>query len=147
MEFRQEIHSDIWGPTKHLTLGGRKYFISFTNDCCQWTTVFTLTTKKIPEVLACLKSFEAWVLTQLKVIIECLQTNCGTEYLSGIFEEYLDSKGIQLKLTIHHTPEEDGISKWLNCTLIEKVCAMLIASRLPIFLWGEALFYACYLKN
>jgi len=33
-EFGQEIHSDIWGPTKHLTLGGRKYFISFTDDCC-----------------------------------------------------------------------------------------------------------------
>ena len=34
MEFRQEIHLDIWGPMKHLMLGGRKYFISFTNDCC-----------------------------------------------------------------------------------------------------------------
>jgi len=71
-EFGQEIHLDIWGPTKHLMLGGRKYFISFTNDCCRWTTVFTLATKKSPEVLACFKSFKAWVLTQLKVIIECL---------------------------------------------------------------------------
>jgi len=71
-EFGQEIHSDIWGPTKHITLGGRKYFISFTDDSSRWTTVFTLATKKSPEVLACFKSFEAWVLTQLKVIIECL---------------------------------------------------------------------------
>jgi len=93
-EFGQEIHSDIWGPTKHLTLGGRKYFISFTDDCCRWTTVFTLATKKSPEVLACFKSFKAWVLTQLKVVIECLRTDRGREYLSGIFEEYLDSKGI-----------------------------------------------------
>jgi len=69
------------------------------------------------------------------------------EYLSGIFEEYLDSKGIQLKLTTHHTPEKDGISERLNCTFMEKVRAMLIASGLPIFLWGEALFHACYLKN
>ena len=76
-EFGQEIHSDIWGPTKHLTLGGRKYFISFTDDCCRWTTVFTLATKKSPEVLACFKSFEAWVLTQLKVVIECLRTDRG----------------------------------------------------------------------
>jgi len=51
-----------------------------------------------------------------------------------------------LKLTIH-TLEEDGISERLNCTLMEKVRAMLIASGLPIFLWGEALFHACYLKN
>ena len=128
-------------------LGGRKYFISFMDDCCQWMTVFTLATKKSPDVLACFKSFKAWVLTQLKVVIECLRTDCGREYLSGIFEEYLDSKGIQLKLTMHHTPEEDGVSKQLNHTLMEKVCAMLIASGLPIFLWGEALFHACYLKN
>jgi len=52
-----------------------------------------------------------------------------------------------LKLTIHHTPEEDGVSKRLNRTLMEKVRAMLIASGLSIFLWGEALFHACYLKN
>jgi hypothetical protein len=56
-------------------------------------------------------------------------------------------KGIQLKLTVHHTPEEDGVSEQLNCTLMEKVHAMLIASGLPIFLWGEALFHACYIKN
>ena len=30
---------------------------------------------------------------------------------------------------------------------MEKVRAMLIASGLSIFLWGEALFHACYLKN
>ena len=35
----------------------------------------------------------------------------------------------------------------MNCTLLEKVRAMLHASQLPKFLWGEAMKHAVYLKN
>jgi hypothetical protein len=32
LTFGDEIHSDLWGPGKVQTLGGRKYYISFTDD-------------------------------------------------------------------------------------------------------------------
>src|SRR5271168_3746305 len=50
-------------------------------------------------------------------------------------------------LTVHDTPEHNGVAKRLNCTLLEKVRPMLHASGLPKFLWGEAINHAVYLKN
>jgi hypothetical protein len=60
---------------------------------------------------------------------------------------YLDGKGTARKLTVHDTPEENGVSERLNRTLMEKVRAMLWAAGLPRYLWGEALLHAAYLKN
>ncbi|OSD05206.1 hypothetical protein PYCCODRAFT_1342504, partial [Trametes coccinea BRFM310] len=31
-EIGGEVHSDVWGPARITTLGGRKYYVSFTDD-------------------------------------------------------------------------------------------------------------------
>jgi hypothetical protein len=48
---------------------------------------------------------------------------------------------------VHNTPEHNGVAKRLNCTLLEKVRAMLFSSGLPKSLWGEAVSHAVYFKN
>ena len=50
-------------------------------------------------------------------------------------------------LTIHDTPEHNGIRERVNRTLLERVQAMLHTSGLPKFLWGEAINHAIYLKD
>ena len=49
--------------------------------------------------------------------------------------------------TVHDTPKHNGVAEWLNWTLLEWVQAMLHASQLPKFLWGEAVKHAVWLKN
>ena len=44
-------------------------------------------------------------------------------------------------------PEHNGMAERLNCTLVERVCAMLHTSALPKNLWGEAIMHATWLKN
>ena len=51
------------------------------------------------------------------------------------------------RLTVHDTPEHNGVAKCLNPTLLEKVRAMLHESSLPKFLWAEAAVHTVYLKN
>ena len=106
--------------------------------------IFLLQTKDLFEVY---KTFEAWVKTHLKVGIACLHSDCGGEYMLKELIAYLDEKGTAHKLTVHDTPEENGVSECLNCTLMEKVWAMLWAVGLPCNLWGEAILHATYLKN
>jgi len=48
---------------------------------------------------------------------------------------------------MHDTPQENGITERLNCTILEKVHAMLHSVQLPKYLWGEALMHAVWLKN
>jgi hypothetical protein len=50
-------------------------------------------------------------------------------------------------LTVHDTPESNGVAERLNRTLIEKTRAMLLESGLPKTLWGYAILHANYLRN
>jgi len=145
MEFAEEIHSDLWGPAQTATLGGRQYYISFTDDWSRWTTVCLL--KQKSEAFRAYKEFAAWILTHFDKRVECLRSDRGGEYLSEAFISYLDENGTERKLTVHDTPSQNGVSERLNRTLIEKVRAVMIASQLPCFLWGEALMHVVWLKN
>ena len=63
LDFWDEIHSDLWGHAQVKTLGGRIYFISFTDDWSRWTTIYLMRTKT--EAFSSYRSFAAWVKTQL----------------------------------------------------------------------------------
>ncbi|HEV7735797.1 MAG TPA: reverse transcriptase domain-containing protein, partial [Chlamydiales bacterium] len=144
-KFGEHIHSDVWGPTEKETLGGKKYFVSYTDDHTRWTTVYLLRQKS--EVFATFKAYHKWVNTHLKVPILRLHSDRGGEYTSAAFQDYLHEQGIEMELTVHDTPEHNGVAERLNGVLLEKVRTMLIAAQLPVFLWAEALTHAVYLKN
>lgn len=144
-ELGEEVHSDLWGAARTVTLGGRKYYVTFTDDATRWTLLYLLRLKS--EVFTAFKSFKAWLDVHHAKRIGALNTNRGGEYLSEEFKAYLEERGIVAKLSMHDTHEEAGVLERLNCTLMEKVRAMLIASGLPTFLWGEAVMHAVWLKN
>ena len=73
--------------------------------------------------------------------------DCGGKYLSKEFSDHLAKSGTRRNLTVHDTPEHNGVVERLNHTLLEKVRAILHASGLPKFLWGEAIKHANYLRN
>ena len=71
-KFSQEIQLDLWRPLSIATLGGHKYFISFTDDHSCWTTVCLLQMK---DILKAYKAFETWVKKHLDTGIACLHSN------------------------------------------------------------------------
>jgi hypothetical protein len=77
-KFGQEIWSDLWGPPSVVTLGGCKYFVSFTDDHSHWTTVYLLQTK---DILEAYKMFEAWVKKHLDTGIAYLHSDHRGEYM------------------------------------------------------------------
>ena len=99
------------------------------------------------EALTQYKNYEAWLQTQHGTRIKRLQTDRGGEYLSEEFTSHLKAQGTLWNLTVHDTPEENGVYKCLNCMLLEHACAMLLASNLPKFLWTESVQHAVWLKN
>ena len=62
--------------------------------------------------------------------------------MSEEFTKYLKSKGMECRVTVHNTPEHNGVAKWLNRTLAEHVQAMLHASSLLKSLWGKVMMHA-----
>jgi len=139
------IHSDLWGPSPTESINRKLYFVSFTDDHTRFTKIYLLHSKD--QAYMSYTNFEAWLKTQYNAIIRKLHTDRGGEYLSTEFSTHLMEAGTVRELTVHDTPEYNGLAERLNRTLLERVRAMLHDSGLPHFLWGEALHHAVYLKN
>jgi hypothetical protein len=144
-EYGGEVHSDLWGPAPVESLGGKRYYVTFTDDQTRHTHLYLLREKS--ETFDAYRRFEAWANTHMSALIKILRSDRGGEYLSDEFISHLEEKGTRHKLTVHDTPEENGVSERLNGILIARVRAMLHDSGLPKFLWGEAVRHATWLKN
>jgi len=140
-----EIHTDVWGPSKITTLGGQHYYVSFTDDYSRETHLYML--KQKSEVFTKYQQYESWCLIQCKAPVKILQSDRGGEYMGEAFTDHLKAVGTIQKLTVHDTPQQNGVAECLNHTLMEWVHTVLHASGLPHYLWGEAVRHICWLKN
>ena len=43
--FRDEVHSDLWGPSPLATIGGHIYYVTFTDDFSRYTSLELLKSK------------------------------------------------------------------------------------------------------
>jgi hypothetical protein len=143
--FGGEVHSDLWGKAPVESKGGKKYYVTFIDDKTRLTHLYLLKTKdETPKVY---KHYEAWVETQMGAKIKVLNTDRGGEYQGEDFVNYLKSKGTHQKLNVHDTPQQAGVAERRNRTIGERIRALLHASGLPKFLWGEAARHVVWLLN
>ena len=127
------------------SMNHKHYYVSFTDDYSRYSNVYFLHSKD--ETFNAYRIYEAWLSNQHKARIKCLHSDRGGEYLSDEFSTHLKKAGTVRKLTVHDTPEHNGVVERLNRTILEKVRAMLYESDMPKFLWAEAVAHAVYLKN
>lgn len=105
----------MWGPARVATKKGRCYYVTFTDDYSRWTHIEFLTNKS--DVFDAYKRFEAWCETQFDVRIKVLHSDRGGEYTSEEFQRYLKSRGTEIKLTVHDTPQHNGVAERRNRTI------------------------------
>jgi hypothetical protein len=144
-EFGGEIHSDLWGPAPVATKAGKRYYITFTDDKTRLTHLNLLRLKS--EAFDSYKEYEAWCNTHLDARIKVFHCDRGGEYLGKEFILYLKSKGTGQKLTVHDTPQHNGVAERCNRTIVERIRALLHSSGLPKMLWGEAARHVVWLMN
>nr|GEV18148.1 hypothetical protein [Tanacetum cinerariifolium] len=76
-----------------------------------------------------------------------VRTDRGTEFLNKTLNAFFKEEGIQHQTSTSRTPEQNGVVKRQNRTLVEAARTMLSASQLPLFFWAEAIATACYTQN
>nr|GEV95591.1 hypothetical protein [Tanacetum cinerariifolium]GEV99949.1 hypothetical protein [Tanacetum cinerariifolium] len=60
---------------------------------------------------------------------------------------FCEMKGIMRQFSVPRTPQQNGVAKRRNMTLIEACGTMLADSKLPTAFWAEAVNAACYVQN
>ncbi len=110
--FGDEIYTDVWGPSPTFSLGGRCYYVTFTDDCTRFTRLVILQTKD--EAFTAYKSFSSWAKTLHGATIKRLRSDRGDEFTSNQFMAYLQQQGTERRLTTHDTSQHNDVAESLN---------------------------------
>nr|GEZ79914.1 integrase, catalytic region, zinc finger, CCHC-type, peptidase aspartic, catalytic [Tanacetum cinerariifolium] len=62
-------------------------------------------------------------------------------------KDHLCSSWILHQTSVARTPEQNGVVKRRNRTLVEATRIMLSAAKVPLFFWAEAIATACFTQN
>ncbi|GJR15133.1 putative ribonuclease H-like domain-containing protein [Tanacetum coccineum] len=86
-------------------------------------------------------------ISQLIRTIKIIRCDKGTEFKNRVMGEFYEEKGIKKEFSTARTPQQNGVAKRRNRTLIEAARTMLADSKLPTTFWAEAVNTACYMQN
>ncbi|KAA0043826.1 putative gag-pol polyprotein [Cucumis melo var. makuwa] len=139
------VHSDLWGPTKEVSMGGSRYFISIIDDFSRKVWIYPL--KQKDEAFGKFLEWKKQVENQTGRKVKYLRTDNGLEFVNNKFNQFCKSEGITRHFTVTYTPQQNGLAERFNRTIMERTRCLLTNASLPLKFWGEAAQTACYLIN
>ncbi|GKE41541.1 retrovirus-related pol polyprotein from transposon TNT 1-94 [Tanacetum coccineum] len=74
----------------------------------------------------------------LNAIVRNIRTDYGTEFVNQTLRAYYEDVGISHQTSIARSPQQNGVVKRRNRTLVEAARTMLIFSKAPLFQWAKA---------
>ena len=137
---RDIITTDVCGPFNTQSLGGARYFVTFTCAHSDYTEVAAIKHKS--DCKAELMNYITRLITQFGHPPKIIRSDRGGEYIDSELQSFLCSKGIIFQCTVPRCPQQNGISERKNRTLLEAIRTTLMYRNLPKYLWAEALHYA-----
>nr|GEZ05223.1 hypothetical protein [Tanacetum cinerariifolium] len=69
------------------------------------------------------------------------------EFRNKEMNDFCSRKGIKREFSNARTPQQNGVAKRRNRTLIEATRTMLADAKLPVTFWAKAVNTACYVQN
>ncbi|GJR41348.1 putative ribonuclease H-like domain-containing protein [Tanacetum coccineum] len=141
----QLLHMDLFGPISVRNINHKTYCLVITDDFSRFSWVFFLGTKD--ETSGILKEFIRQIKNQLNQKVKTIRCDNDTEFKNMDIIEFCGSKGIKWEYSNAKTPQQNGVAKRKNMTLIEAARTMLADSFLPNTFWAEAVSTACYVLN
>ena len=127
----ERVHSDVCGLMQTPSKGGAWFFTTFTDDFTCYTWVYFLQKKN--DFLSAFLQWEKIVTQESGCNISALRSDNGGEYISKALEFALADRGIRHEKTAPHTPEQNGVAKHKNRTLVESARCMLLHAGLDDF--------------
>jgi transposase InsO family protein len=138
------LHMDLFGPITYISIGGNKYGLVIIDDYFCFTWVFFLHDKsEIQEVLKFLNRAQ----NEFDAKVKKIRSDNDFEFKNTQVEDYLDQEGIKHEFLASYTPEQNGVAKRKNRTLIESARTMLDEYKTSNHFWAEAINIACHAIN
>nr|GEU28805.1 hypothetical protein [Tanacetum cinerariifolium] len=79
--------------------------------------------------------------------VRIVRTDKDTRFLNKTLHAYFAAEGIDHQTSVARTPEQNGVVKRRNRTLVEAAQTMISAAKVPMFFWAEAIATTCFTQN
>ncbi|GKE36375.1 retrovirus-related pol polyprotein from transposon TNT 1-94 [Tanacetum coccineum] len=139
------LHMDLCGSIRVKSINGKRYVLVIVDDYSRYTWVHFLRSKD--EAPKEIKTFLKKIQVLLQALIIIVRTNNRTEFMNQVLKAYFLDVGISHQTPSVKTPQQNGVVKRRNRTLVEAARTMLIFSCALLFLWAEAIATTCYARN
>ena len=123
------LHSDLWGPSNVPSNGGVNYMLSIIDDFSK--SVWSFFLKHKSDVFATFEELKIMIKDQIEKQIKSLPNDNSLEFFfSDEFDALCKLEGIVRHHKVIGTPQQNGVAKRMNKTIIEKVHCMLSNAKL-----------------
>ncbi|GJU68656.1 putative ribonuclease H-like domain-containing protein [Tanacetum coccineum] len=117
------LHMDLFGLTFVKSLMKKMYCLVVTDDYSRFTWVFFLASND--ETSGILKSFITRIENLVDHKVKVIRCDNGTEFKNREMNKFCEMKGILRQFSVARTPQQNGVAKRRNRTLIEDARTML----------------------
>jgi transposase InsO family protein len=114
---------DLFGPVAYISIDGNIYDLVIIDDYSCFTWVFFLQDKS--ETQEVLKKFLRRTQNEFDAKVKKIRSDNGTKFKNTQVEYFLDEEDIKHEFSTPYTPQQNGVAKRKNRTLIEKARTML----------------------
>nr|GEY13432.1 uncharacterized mitochondrial protein AtMg00810-like [Tanacetum cinerariifolium] len=122
------LHMDLCGPMRVESVNRKKYILIIVDDYTRFTWLKFLRSKdQSPDFII---KFLKMIQVRLKVLVRRIRTNNGTEFLNQTLHAYYEEVGISHETSVACSPQQNGVVKRRNHTLIEAACTISPSSTL-----------------
>nr|GFC05321.1 retrovirus-related Pol polyprotein from transposon TNT 1-94 [Tanacetum cinerariifolium] len=113
----QLLHMNLCSPMRVASINEKRYVLVIVDDYSRYSWTHFLRSKdETPEVLI---NFLRLVQRELQAQFRIVRTDKGTEFLNQTLHAYFAAEGILYQTSVARTPEQNGVVKRQNRTLVE----------------------------
>jgi transposase InsO family protein len=128
-----------------LASGGSKYGLVIVDDFSRFTCVFFLQDKL--ETQDTLKRFLRIAQNEFELKVKKIRSDNGSKFKNLEVKECLEEEGIKHEFSAPYTPQQNGVVKRKNRTLIDMARTMLGEYKTPEQFWSEDVNTSCHAIN
>jgi transposase InsO family protein len=122
------------------TPGGRRYFLLLIDDLSRYMWVVVLGSKI--EAANAIKRAQAVAEVECGRKLRVLRIDNGSEFTAAEFTSYCADEGIQRHYSASYNPQQNGVVKRRNQTVVGMARALLKQRGMHAIFWGEAVVTA-----
>nr|GFC08005.1 retrovirus-related Pol polyprotein from transposon TNT 1-94 [Tanacetum cinerariifolium] len=111
------LHMDLCRPMRVASINGKKYILVIVDDYSRYTWTLFLCSKD--ETPGMLNDLLTMIQRNLQALVITVRTDRGTEFLNKTLNAFFKEEGIEHQTFTAQTPEQNGIVKRRNRTLVE----------------------------